>query len=306
MTGTAVTPSDAPSEHPNLTGDGDILGRLGQNVRNARRANALSRRELSERSGVSQRYLAKLEAGDGNISIALLARVAQGLDTTIHALLEHRVRMETGDEEVALAFQNADPAIRARIRGMLGISDTVDPRQARICLIGLRGAGKSTLGAMVAKEMGVPFVELNNHIEKSAGMPVGDLIALYGQEGFRSVENDVLEEVIADHSSVIVAAAGGIVESGQSFDTLLDRFHTIWIAASPEEHMERVRAQGDLRPMKGFPQAMEQLQSLLHRRQTRYGMAGQKLDTSGQSVDLSFRLLKEQIAGVVRAGDQRD
>lgn len=262
---------------------------VGLRVRATRNARGLSRRVLSERSGVSPRYLAQLEAGEGNISIALLQRVAQALDHPVEAFL-------AADPDVASLFRAADPTIQAQVLALLRPDAEAVTRANRICLIGLRGAGKSTLGAEVGRALDLPFVELNRAIAEAGGMPVAEIIALYGQEGYRQLEADALDAIVARHDRVIVAVAGGIVAEPATFDRLLERFHTIWLKAAPEEHMARVRAQGDTRPMEGNPQAMAQLRLILSAREALYARADAELDTTGQSVDSSRDALIDLIA----------
>ena len=166
-----------------------------------------------------------------------------------------------------------------------------DERAKRICLVGLRGAGKSTLGALAADRLSVPFLELNKEIETMAGMAVGEIIGLYGQEGYRKLEQDALLQVSDDHDHVMMAAAGGVVEDAETYDMLLSRFHTVWLRATPDDHMRRVREQGDERPMAGNPAAMEQLKRLLTERQTAYARADAQLNTSGLTLDQSLEQL---------------
>ena len=265
-----------------------LLTRVGERVRAARERHGLSRRALSEKSGVSQRYLAQLEAGDGNISIALLHRVAQALDHRIDWLLGEDDPWQSEVLRVAELFRFADTATRQQVIDLLQPGAGADLRARRLCLIGLRGAGKSTLGASLGQRRGVPFVELNRVIEEQSGMPINELIAFFGQEGYRRLEAEALSRVIATHESVVLAVAGGIVADPETFARLMQNFHTIWVKASPEEHMARVKAQGDLRPMAGNPEAMSQLQALLRARDTLYAQAEAVLDTAGRSVAQSL------------------
>ena len=265
-----------------------LMQRVGERVRKARELKGLPRRIVSEMSGVSPRYLAQLEAGEGNISIGLLKRVALALD--------HRIEWLVGDDDpwtseavrVADLFRSAPAGIRQKVLETLTPVPPETLRAQRVCLIGLRGAGKSTLGAMAGQALRVPFVELNVEIEDHAGMPVNEVLALYGQEGYRRLEAQAVERVIATHESVILAAAGGIVVEPDTYKTLLTHFHTIWLKASPDEHMERVRAQGDTRPMAGNPEAMEQLKSILRSREALYERAEAHLETSGKPLHTSL------------------
>lgn len=242
-----------------------LLMRVGTRVRARRKALGLSRRALSEKSGVSTRYLAQLEAGEGNVSIGLLMRVSLALECTIDGLVA------------------ADP-------------DLTNPRDGRICLVGLRGAGKSTLGRLAAQQLGLRFIELNEEIEAKSGMPISDVMALYGVDGYRKLEADTLADVLARDGRFVLAVAGGIVAQSATFDQLLAACHTVWVKASPAEHMDRVRAQGDERPMEGNPNAMAQLRAILESRAPLYQRAHAQLDTSGQTRDASLRALMAVIA----------
>ena len=284
-----------PAPGPETGGD-VLLARVGERVRAARERHGLSRRALSEKSGVSQRYLAQLEAGDGNISIALLHRVAQALDHRIDWLLGEDDPWQSEVLRVAELFRLADTATRQQVIGLLQPGTGADLRARRLCLIGLRGAGKSTLGEALGQRRGVPFVELNRVIEEQSGMPINELIAFFGQEGYRRLEAEALSRVVATHESVVLAVAGGIVADPETFARLMQNFHTIWVKASPEEHMTRVKAQGDLRPMAGNPEAMSQLQALLRARDTLYAQAEAVLDTAGKSVEQSLDELYALVA----------
>lgn len=273
-----------------------LIARVGERVRKAREVRGIPRRVLSEMSGVSPRYLALLEAGDGNISIGLLQRVATALD--------HRIEWLVGEDDpwtsevlrMADLFRTAGADTRAKVLDLLGPQPDRAAKARRICLIGLRGAGKSTLGARAGAALGIPFVELNREIEEQAGMGVNEVLALYGQEGYRRLEAQALGRIVATHDTMILAVAGGIVAEPETYKTLLAQFHTVWVKASPEEHMARVRAQGDTRPMAGNPEAMDQLRHILTSREALYDQARAKLDTSGRSVDESLGDLLNLIA----------
>ena len=268
----------------------DLVRRVGERVRQARAQSSLSRRALSERSGVSPRFLARLEAGDGNISIARLQDIAEALDLKIEWFVKGEDPLMPGDAFPVERFRDAPAEVQRRILGMLQ-PETTTARAERICLIGLRGAGKSTLGEAAAKALDVPFIELNSVIETAAGIPVSEIMALYGTEGYRQLEADALSQVIETQPRAVVAVAGGIVAEPDSFTRLLDRFHTVWVRASADDHMARVRAQGDTRPMGGNPQAMEQLRAILTSRETLYARAEARVDTSGATPEQSLRAL---------------
>lgn len=261
--------------------------RVGDRVRTARTARGMSRRVLSEVSGVSPRYLAQLESGEGNISIGLLFRVADALGVAMETLVSPG-DLPAEARRMGEAFACADSTTQAQVRGLLSGATS---KAGRVCLIGLRGAGKSTLGAAAAKALDVPFIELNRAIEAAGGMPISEIMGLYGPEGYRQLEADALDNIVAEQDRAIIAVAGGIVGDANTFDRLLDRFQTIWIKAAPEEHMARVRAQGDTRPMDGNPQAMAQLRLILTSREAEYGRADTVLDTGGQGVGSSVTAL---------------
>jgi XRE family transcriptional regulator, aerobic/anaerobic benzoate catabolism transcriptional regulator len=260
---------------------------VGERVREARERRGISRRALSELSQVSLRYLAHLEGGTGNISIALLWRVSEALDHRIEWLVGADDPWKSETVHCAELFRRATQEQRRRVMKILDPGDPAGLREKRICLIGLRGAGKSTLGRMLSNELSLPFLELDQEIEEISGMPVSEVMALYGQEGYRRLERDALERIVATSNQTVLAAAGGIVAEPETFSYLLRHFHTIWIKARPEDHMERVRNQGDLRPMSGNPKAMEELNSILTSRAELYSKAEATVDTTGRSSDQS-------------------
>ncbi len=279
-----------------LGGSGkDLLAKVGDRVRCIRRQKGHSRRELSEMSGVSVRYLAQLEGGEGNISIALLNKVALALETPLQLIFAESDVLSDDVGEFVTLFQKADPATRMKAMRILDTSMIREQKAERICLIGLRGAGKSTLGDLIGRELGIRFIELNKEVEKAAGMALAEVIALYGQVGYRRLEAETLVEIIATKQPIVMAVAGGIVDDPESFERLLAGFHTIWVKASPNEHMERVRSQGDLRPMAGNPEAMAQLRDMLKERESKYLRADYQLDTGGKSIDQSVAELRALI-----------
>lgn len=278
------------------TRDSDFLAIVGDRVRAARARKGISRRTLAERSGVSQRYLAQLEGGDGNISITLLRRIADALDHRIEWLVGEDDSRNPEDILVASLFRRAGSERRRQALRILDPAGPAGLRAHRLALIGLRGAGKSTLGKMLAAETGVPFLELNQEIARMSGMPVNEIIALYGQEGYRSLEKQAIDRIVAEHDSIILAVAGGIVSESETFVRFLRHFHTIWLKASPEEHMARARAQGDLRPMAGNPAALDELKSILTSREALYAQAEISVDTSGKRLEDSFREVRTVVA----------
>ncbi|EEB83588.1 helix-turn-helix transcriptional regulator [Roseobacter sp. GAI101] len=266
----------------------ELIQRLAVRVREARKARGLPRRVLSEMSGVSPRYLAQLEAGEGNISVILLQRVAQALDLRVEMLLAERPPLNRDVERVASLFSNASLDVQQQVRSLLSPQSPAMLRAGRICLIGLRGAGKSTLGKLAGAALDLPFVELNKEIEAESDMPLAEVMALYGQEGYREMEAEALERVSATHDRMILAVAGGIVAEPTTYARLLQRFHTVWIHTSPAEYMQRVRAQGDVRPMEGNPAAMTQLKNLLDTRTPLYERADAQINTSNRPVKTSL------------------
>jgi XRE family aerobic/anaerobic benzoate catabolism transcriptional regulator len=260
----------------------ELILRLAERVRAARSEAGMPRRELSELSGVSPRYLAQLEAGEGNISVLLLERVAAALDLRIEDFLVSGTPYSDDTQRVAQLYQGASPELQGKIRNLLAPQIQSAQRAERVCLIGLRGAGKSTLGRGAAKALRIPFIELNKTIETEVGMPIAEIHGLYGQDGFRAMENDALNSVVENNERVIMAVGGGIVTQERTFANLRRHFHTIWINTTPAEHMQRVRSQGDLRPMEGNPAAMDQLKNLLDARTPFYEQALAQVNTSNR------------------------
>ncbi len=287
--------SDPPLQSSADHAVADVMARVGDRVRRAREGKGLPRRVLSDISGVSLRYLAQLEAGEGNISIGLLQRVSMALDHRIEWFLAEDDPWSSEALQVADLFRAASDDVRASVIKTLSPEPSQVMRASRLCLIGLRGAGKSTLGRLVGTALGLPFVELNQEIEMQSGMSVDEVIALYGPEGYRKLEGQALARVIANYDKMILAVAGGIVAEPDTYTSLLAHFHTIWVKTSPDEHMARVRAQGDERPMAGNPEAMDQLRSILTSREADYKRAQAVLDTSKKGVDRSVAELVKLI-----------
>jgi len=270
----------------NLDSETGFLEQLGQRVRTMRALRGMSRKVLAKVSGISERYIAQLESGKGNVSIVLLRRVSNA----IGAHLEDIIPASEPSPDWAVIrdlLRKATPTQIAQAKDVLAGQDTSPQRRtfAGIALIGLRGAGKSTLGKMLAKKIGWDFVELNKEVEAQNGLSVAEIIALYGQEGFRRMEQAALEQLLARKELMVLATGGGIVSEPLSFELILSSFYTIWVKAEPEEHMARVRRQGDLRPMADDRSAMAELRSILKSREPLYARASAVVDTSGLSVD---------------------
>ena len=272
-----------------------LLARVGERVRKARELKGMPRRRVSEASGVSPRYLAQLEAGAGNISIGLLQRIAIALGYRIEWLIGEDDPWTSDVMKVADLFRSAPAKTRKRVLDALRPSAPKSLRAQRVCLIGLRGAGKSTLGTLAGQVLRLPFVELNREIEDQAGMPVNEIIAMYGQEGYRTLEQQAVNRVISIYDTLILAVAGGIVSEPETYERLLAHFHTIWLKASPSEHMSRVLAQGDTRPMAGNPASMDQLKSILKSREALYQRAAAQLDTTNKPLKTSVAELAHLI-----------
>ena len=239
------------------------LSRLGSRVRAWRAEHATTRKVLAQQSGVSERYLAQLEAGEGNISVLLLRKVARAMSVSVEFLVRE-------DDDAA--------------------------QETRIALVGLRGAGKSTLGRRLAEGLGVPFVELDREVEKEAGAMLGEVFAMYGQDAFRRFERRALERVLREEPRAVIAVGGSLVTDPGSYDLLLASCRCIWLKTSPEEHMSRVIAQGDMRPFKGRAAALGEIKKLLADRDALYARAGAAVDTSGRTVKQSLEQLKKALA----------
>ncbi len=278
-----------------IDGDGEentgFLKLVGARVKSARQQAQISRRNLSETSGVSQRYLAELENNGRNISIGLLLKIACALGVRLEKLLSPEYSTQiSGDLDISRIhnlLSGASAKQRSQILSILNDQTLPSKNHQRIALIGLRGAGKSSLGALTAKRLHIPFIELNDAIKSASNMPVHEVFDLYGVEGYRRLERQSLERIRGQKSRFILAVAGGIVSNAETFTYLLNNFHTIWLKAKPEDHMARVVSQGDKRPMAGHPRAMKDLQKLLKTRQADYARADAIVDTSATSIDQS-------------------
>ncbi|MGC2529338.1 MAG: helix-turn-helix transcriptional regulator [Candidatus Acidiferrum sp.] len=267
---------------------------LGKRVRELRNRRGMTRKMMAREADVSERHLAQLETGEGNVSIVLLRRIAGALHVSLAELFT--AEAETQHEKVLIQrFLERLPAHRvedAMFRLMRDFGDEEKARRMRVALIGIRGAGKSTLGSRMGQELPIPFIELDHEIEKDTGMPLGEIFSLYGQTGYREIEKRLLEGVLREHERAIISVGGGVVSEKETYDYLLANCYTIWIKARPEEYMARVIAQGDLRVMGGSGQAMEDLRRILDAREPLYRKADLYLDTSGHSVDESLAELK--------------
>src|SRR5215813_8670994 len=277
-----------------------FLEQLGQRVRTMRALRGMSRKMLAKVSGISERYIAQLESGKGNVSIVLLRRVSSAMGAHLEDLIP--ASDPAPDWQVIRdLLRKATPAQIAQAKDALAGHGATAHRTSfsGIALIGLRGAGKSTLGKILAKRIGWNFVELNKEIEAQNGLSVAEIIALYGQEGFRRMEQAALNQLLARKELMVLATGGGIVSEPLTFDLILSSFYTIWIKADPEEHMMRVRKQGDLRPMADDRSAMAELRNILVSREPLYSRAAAVVDTAGLSVDDAAARLIEAVTPVL-------
>lgn len=243
-----------------------LLSEIGARVRNRRTAMRWTLREVAERSGVSSRFLSDLEAGKGNISVARLADVARALDLPLAALLPSE-----------------------------------QPSAPVVSLVGLRGAGKSTIGAALAKHLHVPFVELDASIEKEANLSLGELFSLHGEAYYKRLAYELLLKLLAQNEQMVIATGGSVVTDSETWQLLKRRSHTVWLKASPDDHWKRVLDQGDNRPMANRASAMTELRSILSLRASLYSEAAQTIDTSTVRVPEAVR----QIAAAIRSGEEK-
>jgi XRE family aerobic/anaerobic benzoate catabolism transcriptional regulator len=276
--------------------DSRFLKLLGERVRETRANRGMTRKILARDSGVSERYLAQLEGGQGNVSILLLRDIAQALNMRVEALLaegpEPPIDLVHTTEFLRRLSENELRQARRLLVERFGGVDQAG-RYDRIALIGLRGAGKSTLGAKLAVKLDVPFLELDRCIEKEAGVPLGVIFELYGQSGFRRLERRCLDDILEGTPKFVLATGGSLVSEPATFERLLTTCYTAWLKASPEDHMQRVVAQGDMRPMADNRESMEDLRRILAVREPLYGKADVTIDTSTHPVAQSVRLVLE-------------
>lgn len=289
--------TDAPTKHP-------FLVALGERVRALRSRRGMTRKAVAQAAEVSERHLANLEYGVGNASIRVLLQVAGALQCPLAELLGDVTTSSPEWLMIRELLEQRDETtlrrVRAAIGELLGTGGQNDGRSHRIALIGLRGAGKSTLGARLAEDLGFPFVELSQEIEKFAGCSVAEIQALYGQNAYRRYERRALEESIQIYPEAVIATPGGLVADPATFNQLLTHCTTVWLQADPEDHMKRVIAQGDLRPMAASREAMEDLRTILAGRTPFYAKAEFRLDTSAQSLEASFAALRTIVRTALR------
>ncbi|NMM39190.1 MAG: helix-turn-helix transcriptional regulator [Glaciimonas sp.] len=294
---------DSPTLEETARLETNYLTKLGERVRTIRARRGMTRKILARDSKVSERYLAQLEMGQGNISINLLRQIAHALATPLTDLLQEE------DTPVELKLLNEflvrlDAQQLQRVWELLfaefGNLHAQDRRE-RIALIGLRGGGKSTLGPLLAKRLGVPFIRLSQEIEREAGTSMSEIFSLYGQSGYRRYERRALETAISKYKRAVIEVPGGLVAEPATFELLLSSCIVAWLKTSPEEHMARVIAQGDHRPMDDNNEAMEDLRRILQGRASLYGRADITLDTSGKSIQQSLEELNDALKSNIAA-----
>jgi XRE family aerobic/anaerobic benzoate catabolism transcriptional regulator len=272
---------------------------VGERVRLGRARRGMSRKVLSQASGVSERYLAELERGAGNASLLVLRQVADALGLEVAQLVGDAPERPIDLALTLHQLERLPPADLAEARRLL--AQRFGPARAalgRVALVGLRGAGKTTLGQRTAEALGVPFVELDREVERASGMELSEIFATHGQAMYRRLERQCLETVIERFDRVVIATGGSLVTEPATYDLLLSSCFVVWLSATPEEHMGRVLAQGDHRPMAEGPQAMDDLKAILDSRAALYAKADAEVDTSGKTeVDALAALL----AAVARA-----
>ncbi|WP_213956542.1 MULTISPECIES: helix-turn-helix transcriptional regulator [unclassified Variovorax] len=287
-----VSVADDESKNP-------LLVALGDRVRNLRARRGLTRKAVALTADVSERHLANLEYGTGNASILVLQQVANALQCSLAELVGD---VTTSSPEWLLIRELLERRGEADLRrARIALSELLDSsssdpaRNRRIALIGLRGAGKSTLGQMLADDLEVPFIELSREIEKIAGCSVREIHDLYGTNAYRRYERRALEEAVQIYSEVVIATPGGIVSDPATFNELLAHCATVWLQAAPEEHMGRVAAQGDTRPMAASKEAMDDLRRILTGRAAFYSKADMVVDTSRRDLAQSFQSLRAAV-----------
>ena len=291
--------------------DGDknpFLVGLGERVRALRSRRGMTRRAVAQAADVSERHLANLEYGIGNVSVLVLLQVAGALQCSLAELIGD---VTTRSPEWLLLremLEHRDEATLKRVRMAVGElldmggakGEVTGARSPRVALVGLRGAGKTTLGQRLAEDLGFPFVELSREIEKFAGCSVNEIQALYGQNAYRRYERRALEESIQIYPEAVIATPGGLVSDPATFNLLLSHCTTVWLQAAPEDHMRRVIAQGDLRPMSASKEAMEDLKGILAGRAAFYSKADLRLDTSAQPLEATYLRLRETVRQVLQ------
>lgn len=279
------------------------LAELGARVRAWRARRGMTRKQLAADSGLSERFLADVEGGKGNVSINSLEAAARALNITLLDLLQDAPRPALARLH-GLVSRLEDPQLDqaySLLAATFGLTDA-QGREQRIALVGLRGAGKTTLGAQLAADRGVPFVELDREIEREAGTSMNEILLLHGQAGYRRYERRALLRIAEEHQDGVVMTTGGsIVSERETFDLLQSHFYCVWVKASPEEHMTRVVAQGDMRPFtaahgeNAMAEALEDIRRILASREALYARADAVVDTAARTVKQSLKDLERAV-----------
>jgi len=282
--------SESESRRPDVLtpqSESEYLRLLGESVRAARARRGMTRKMLAADSGVSERFLAQLESGTGNASVLVLRQIARALDLPLKALLPEAEAASPDLERSIELLQRLDPVTITKAREVLlsqfGGQD-LRGRRDRIALIGLRGAGKSSVGKLLADRLRLPFFELDKLIEKASGISLNMIFDMYGQSGFRRFERRCLDDLLSKEDRFVLATGGGLVSEPTTCDRLLSACYTVWLRATPQEHMSRVIAQGDMRPMTQSSEAMADLERILTEREPLYRRADAVVDTSGRTI----------------------
>ena len=288
--------TEAPAKHP-------FLLQLGDRVRELRARRGMTRKALSAAADVSERHLANLEYGVGNASALVLLQVSTALKCSLAELLGDVSTRSPEWLMIRALLEHSDEATLRRVREAIGAllgtgaapGQGAAARSSRVALVGLRGAGKSTLGRMLAEDLDFPFVELSREIEKFAGCSINEIQSLYGQNAYRRYERRAMEEAVQIYPEAVIATPGGLVSDAATFNLLLAHCTTVWLQADPEDHMRRVAAQGDLRPMAGNKEAMADLKGILAGRAAFYSKAEFQLNTSAAPLDATFLALRQMV-----------
>jgi len=275
------------------------LKHVGERVRIGRARRGMSRRSLAKASGVSERYLAELERGAGNASLLVLRQIAEALGLETAALVSERPELPLDLRLAMHQLERLSPGelVQARLLIQQRFEAHNKTSDGRIALVGLRGAGKTTLGRRAAERLKMPFVELDREVERASGMELSEIFSMHGQGMFRRLERQCLETIVARFERAMIATGGSLVTEPATYDLLLSTCFVVWLSATPDEHMSRVLAQGDLRPMADGPQAIDDLKAILESRTPLYAKANAEVMTSGKAEAEALAALVESISG---------